>query len=289
MRFAATALLWLFTTAALAATVPMAWLQHNIVDADGYAALAQKVAGDPALQSAVAAELGAKATALIGQQGSTVDPSTVHEIAAAYTAGPSFPAQFAKINRLAHQWVFTRPRTQSDPWVVDLAPMLEDSAFQQMLAEHHLRMPESVNVPLTVTAPKTLQPGKLRPLAIWGPWVSIAAVVLTGVCALLTLAVAWGRGRALAGLGVSALLVGGAGWAGIEIARERVNAALHRTTGDIRRIADVMIGYAESGLHQWLNLTLAAGGVLVALGVLVAIYGTMTCDGSGRSSGGAWL
>ncbi|WP_062538792.1 hypothetical protein, partial [Mycobacterium celatum] len=211
MRFAATALLWLFTTAALAAAVPIAWVQQNLVDADGYAALTQKAADDPALQSAVAAELSANATALISQRGSVVDPSTVHDIATAYTAGPSFPAQFAQASRLAHQWMFTRPRTQSDPWVVDLAPMLADSAFQQMLADYHVRVPTSLNVPLTVTPPKTLQPGKLRPVAIWGPWVSIAMAVLTGICALLTLAVARNRGRALAGLGVSALLVGAAG------------------------------------------------------------------------------
>ncbi|GBE65370.1 hypothetical protein MFM001_18320 [Mycobacterium sp. MFM001] len=289
MRFAATALLWLFTTAALAAAVPMAWVQQNLVDADGYAALAQKAAGDPALQSAVAAELSAKATALISQRGSTADPSTVHQIATAYTAGPSFPPQFAQANRLAHQWMFTRPRAQSDPWVIDLAPMLEDSAFQQMLADYHMRAPTSLNVPVTVTPPKTLRPAKLRPLAIWGPWVSIAAAVLTGISALLTLAVARNRGRALAALGVSALLVGAAGWAGVEIARRRIDAALNHTTGDVRSIAAVMVDHAEAGVHHWLNLTLAAGGVLVALGVLAAVYGTITCDGSGRSSGGAWL
>jgi hypothetical protein len=275
VRFAATALLWLFTTAALAAAVPMAWVQQNIVDADGYAALAQKAAGDPALQSAVAAELSAKTTALISQHGSTVDPSTVHEIATAYTAGAAFPAQFAQANRLAHQWMFTRPRNQSDPWVVELAPMLQDSAFRQMLADYHVPVPASVNVPVTVTASKMVQPGKLRPLAIWGPWVGIAAAVLSGVCALLTLAAARSRGRALASLGVAALLVGAAGWAAIEVARRRIDAALnHTTSGDMRRIADVMVAHAETGLHQWLNLTLAAGGALVVLGVVVAVLGS---------------
>jgi hypothetical protein len=36
-----------------------------------------------------------------------------------------------------------------------------------------------------------------------------------------------------------------------------------------------MIGEAESSLHQWLNLTLAVGGVLVALGVFVALLGSL--------------
>ena len=59
-----------------------------------------------------------------------------------------------------------------------------------------------------------MRPGQLRQLATWGPWVSVGATILTGVFALLTLAAAGSRGKALAALGVSALLVGAAGWAG---------------------------------------------------------------------------
>ena len=36
-----------------------------------------------------------------------------------------------------------------------------------------------------------------------------------------------------------------------------------------------MVGHAIGSLHQWLNLTLAAGGVLVVLGVLAAMLGGM--------------
>ena len=71
----------------------------------------------------------------------------------------------------------------------------------------------------------------------------------------------------MAGLGISALLVGAAGWAAIELARYPINDTLNNTTGGIRGIADVMVGQAESSLHDWLDLTLAAGGVLVMLGV----------------------
>jgi hypothetical protein len=147
--------------------------------------------------------------------------------------------------------------------------------FDRLLIGRHVQVPSTVAVPLTVTTPKILQPGKLRLVATWGQWVSIVAAVLTGICALLTLAVARSRGRALAGLGISALLVGAAGWAAIEIARRRINDALNHTTGDIRRIADIMVREAESSLHQWLDVTLAAGGVLVVLGVLAAVLGSL--------------
>jgi hypothetical protein len=277
VRFAATALLWLLTTVALAVAMPTAWAQNNIIDVDGYAALAEKAASDPALQAAAASELTTKARMLINNGGYRVDSSEVHDVAAAYTAGPDFPRHFADANRLVHSWMFAGAGSHfgDDQWVVNVAPMLNDPVFDQLLVGHHVAVPSTVALPLTVIPPKTLQPGKLRPLATWGPWVSVAAAVLTGICALLTLAAARSRGRALAALGVSALLVGAAGWAAIEVARRRMNDALTHAGGDIRRIADVMVGDAEASLHQWLNLTLAVGGALVVFGVFVAMLGSL--------------
>jgi hypothetical protein len=272
VRFALTALLWLCATVALAVAVPTVWTQTHVVNVDGYTAMAQRAAGDKALQAAVATELATRATVLINKRGHHVDSAEVHGVAAGYTAGPDFPAQFADANRLAHDWMFTGAYAQSggDQWVVDLAGMLKDSAFEQLLTTYHVKVPDTVRVPVTVSTPKVLQPGELRPLATWGQWASIGAVALTGVFALLTFAAARSRGRALAGLGISALLVGAAGWIAIELARHPLNDTLNNTTGGIRGIADVMVGQARSSLHDWLDVTLAAGGALVLLGALVA-------------------
>ncbi len=272
-----TALLWLLTMVALAVAVATMWAQTHVVDADGYAALARKAASDPALQAAVASELATRAMVLINEHGRTVDSSEVHAVAAGYTAGPDFPAQFADANRMVHRWMFTGAdaQNQGDQWVIDLAQMLKDSAFAPMLASFNVRVPPTVRVPVTASTPKVLQPGNLRPVVTWGPWVAGAATALATVGALLTLAAARSRGRALAGLGVAALLVGAAGWAVIEVGRRHINVALNHTAGDIRRIADVMVGQAESSLHQWLNVTMAAGGVLVVFGVLIAVLGSL--------------
>ncbi len=275
MRFALAALLWLCATVALAVAVPTVWTQTHVVDANGYTAMARKAAGDKALQAAVAAELATRATVLINQSNHHVDSANVHAVAAGYTAGPDFPAQFADANRLAHDWMFTGDHTQSegDQWVVDLAGMLKETAFEQTLASYNVKVPETVRVPVTVSTPKVLRPGELRPLATWGRWASIGVVVVTSVFALLTFAAARSRGRALAGLGISALLVGAAGWIAIELARYPLNDTLNNTTGGIRGIADVMVGQAQASLHDWLDVTLAAGGGLVLLGVLVAGLG----------------
>jgi len=273
VRFMLTALLWLLATVALAVALPAAWLQKNAVDLDGYAAFTEQAAGDPALQQAVAGEL----TTQLVRLGYTGDQELLRDVASVYTGGADFPGQFAQANRFAHRWLFSDTMTAGeDPqgrWVVDLAPMLQDSSFNATLERFDISVPETLPVPLTENAPDSIRPGQLRAVAAWGPWVSVGATILAGVFALLALASARSRGKALAALGVSGLFIGAAGWAGLEVGRRYVNEALANTSADVRQIAEALIRHATDSMHQWLNIALAAGGGLVALGVLVALLG----------------
>jgi hypothetical protein len=264
-------LLWLVTTTAVAVAVPAVWLQRNVIDGDGYAALAQRAAADPSLQIAVAAELATRVTALIKENGDDVDPQRVHAVTTTYTSEPQFPRQFAHANRSAHDWLFTGANSsvRQHGWVVDLAPMLRDSVFDQMFSTHGVKLPEKVVV--EVAAPDELRAGGLRPLTTLGRWLCLGALALTGICGLVALIVARRRGRVLAGLGVSLLLVGAGGYAAAEAGHGVVDDALGHTTGHLRQIADVMVAYAQGSLHEWLNLSLAAGGALVVSGIFMTM------------------
>ncbi|OBF68715.1 hypothetical protein A5753_22705 [Mycobacterium sp. 852002-51971_SCH5477799-a] len=280
MRFAATVLLWVITTLALAVAVPAAWVQLHVVDADGYAALAQRAASDPALQSAMASELSSRAITLIAEHGarrSPIEGSEVHEAARAFTAGPGFPPLFAQANRAAHGWLFGDPGADENgnQWAVHVAPMLNDGSIQPLLARHNVVVPAKLTVPLTVSLPNSMRKGRLSRMSSWGPWLSLGVAALCGVGALLTVAAARRRGKALSSLGISALLVGAGGWAGIEVAGRYVNDALNRTTGNVRQVAQVMVEHAEAGLHQWFNATLLAGAAMVVFGVIVAVLGSL--------------
>ncbi|MBI3225738.1 MAG: hypothetical protein HYZ39_11855 [Mycolicibacterium cosmeticum] len=280
MRFLLAALLWLITTALLVVTVPALWAQHTLVSEDGYAALSASAATDPALQQAMASELGAQLVSATGASG--VQGTVLGATVSAYTASSVFPGQFATVNRVAHRWLFTDQVSRSDSsgrWVVDLAPMLADSSIQQTLAGFGVQVPSTLEVPLTEQVSEHLRPGQLRLVGVWGPWASVGVAVLTGVFALLTLMASRARGKAFAALGISALLVGAAGWAGIEIGRRYVDDALNRTPGDVHAIADVMVDHAVGSMHMWLNLTLTVGGGLVIIGVIVALLSGL---GSGR-------
>lgn len=275
MRFLAALMSWLVTTAALAVAVPTVWAQVTVVGESGYAGLATSAAEDPRLQDAMAAELTTQVVSLGTDNGYTLNPELVRQVALSYTRNSGFPGQFAQANRIAHRWMFTGAvpsGNSTDQWLIDVAPMLSDPSFDATLGTFDLQIPPSLTVPITVDSPE-LQPGKLRWLATWGPWAAVATAVVTAMFALLTLAAARSRGKALTALGVSALLVGAAGWAGIEVGRRYVNSALNRTTGDIRTVAEVMVGAAEDSLHLWLNVTLAAGAGLVVLGVIASMLG----------------
>ena len=280
MRLVATALMWLVTTALLAVAVPALWAQQNLVDGAGYAALAQKAAADPELQSAMATEL----TTRVGLLGSGVDSTVVSRIAAAYTASTAFPGQFAAANAFAHRWLFTDTVASSvDPqgrWVIDLAPMLSDTAFSQTLRDYNITVGSAVPMPLTDSAPAELRPGALREIGMWAPWVSMGVAVLAAASALLTIYLARNRGRILAALGISALIVGAAGWAAIEFAQRWVRDALNQTSGNLRTVADVMVATVENSMHQWLNVTLIVGGGLVIVGVIVGLLSSLANAGS---------
>lgn len=274
MRLVATVLLWLLTTVLLAVAVPTMWAERNIVDANGYSSFAASAAKDPQLQQAMAGVLTTEVTRILSEYGDVSDTDLIRGVASAYTTNLAFPGQFALANAVGHRWMFTDSAQQvegTDEWVVDLGPMLADESFRKTLATFDVETPDTLPVPLEVS--ENWRPGQLRQVSTWGPWISVGSTIMTGVFALLTLAAARSRGRALAALGVSALIVGAAGWTGLEVARRYVNDALNRMAGDIRQVADVMVNHAEDSLHHWLNLTLAAGGVLVVFGVLVSMLG----------------
>lgn len=272
IRSMAAGVLWLLTTALLAVALPAMWAQQNLLSGSGYAALAHRAAGDPQLQAAMATEL----TTQVGRLSSAADATMVSDIAKAYTASASFPAQFAAANTFAHRWLFTDSvQAGVDPqgrWVIDLAPMLSDTAFAQTLRDYDITLATSVPIALTDNAPAYLRPGSLREFTVWGPWVSWSLAALTAATALLLLYTADRRGKALAALGVSALTVGAAGWAAMEVGRRYLQTALDDgTSGTVRRVADVMVTTAQDSMHQWLNVTLIVGGGLVLVGVIVSL------------------
>ena len=131
MRFVAALLFWLVTTAALAVAVPAAWAQQNVVDADGYAALAA---------------LGGQGSAAAGCDGLRADHADedADRRAAGTTSTPTWCAAGRRVHREpgvsrpvravptesrtagCSPTPSPRPAVRDGRWVIDLAPMLAD-------------------------------------------------------------------------------------------------------------------------------------------------------------------
>lgn len=168
MRFLFAVLLWLLTTAALALTVTAAWTQSRIVDENGYVALTAPAADDPRVQRAIAGELTTQIVSLGKKQGSRVNETQVAELTATYTGGPQFRADFASVNRMAHQWLFTNSnsaqRDSQGSWQIDVAPMIKSLVPQGL----SIKAPETLKVSVTDDNLAGLTPGRLVPVARFG-------------------------------------------------------------------------------------------------------------------------
>lgn len=285
MRFIATALVWIVATILVAVAVPAMWVQQNLVSQSGYAALAERAAKDPAVQSAMADEL----TAQVGRFGTDVDGTFVRGIAGTYTASSVFPGQFAQANVFAHRWLFTNTVASGfdvqGRWVIDLAPMLSDPAFAQTLRDYRVLIPAQVPIPLTENAPAMLRPGALSLYGRWAPVLAWGVAILAAGAAVLVLLVARGRGKALVALGVSGLVVGAAGWVGVEYGQRHLARTLEGTSGSVRTVIDGLVAAAQNSLHQWLNITIVVGGGLVIVGVIVSLLaGVVSASGAGKKT-----
>ncbi len=101
-----------------------------------------------------------------------------------------------------------------------------------------------------------------------------AAVVAGLFFALLTL-FSWPAvgGKMLVGARRVGSAGGGFRLGGNRIRPPALDAVLNNSSGDIRRIAEVMVSTAQDSMHQWLNITLivGGGGLVIIGGVIVSL------------------
>ena len=130
----------------------------------------------------MAAELTTQITAWPADNGYDLNADLVRGVAVAYTANAGFPGQFAagqphRAPLDVHR--FDSARDGSDGrWLIDLAPMLNDTSFKQTLGNLNLEVPQTLTVPITVPEQRDCGPASCGSLATWGPWVSVGATIL---------------------------------------------------------------------------------------------------------------
>lgn len=249
-----------------------AWAAYDLADTGRYVSTMAPLAGDPAVQGAVADTVGAQVMDEVGDRPevrpmrSAVGPY-VHDAVRSFTRTETFRAAWDAANRALHDAVLHALHDDREHAVrVDLAPVT--AQVKQRLTDQHL--PLAARIPVEHTAVDVLPAQDLdrlrkgfHVLEVAGFWLPLAAVVF----AVAGLAAAARRRRALTATGLGIAL----GGACLAVA---VSVGRRLTLDDLPESAHRP---AAGAVYDALTTTLReASWLLVTLGLAVALTTWLT-------------
>lgn len=216
MRTVGAALLVLIALVLAGVALPGAWIERNLVQADGFVELAGPLGADPGFQTQLTDALATEATAaaeLPPAIAGIIEP-LIADAAASVAALPGYPAAWDDTLRRSHELSFPTDVNLSSgvespqPVRLDLTPVVS-LALQEVGSGIGLEVPEPAETLIEIgPAEQQASLGQLAAVSGLWPFLLIAA----GISALLALVVARRRGTTLALLGVGTAVLGGLYW-----------------------------------------------------------------------------
>jgi hypothetical protein len=259
-----------------AIAVPAIWVDRNIVQEDGFAALAAPLGKDPTFQK----RLATAAVASIDTAGTIPGPLSelvrpvLESAAASLTGLPGYPAAWEETLRKSHRLNFAAPGTlppdadSATSVTLDVAPLVA-LVTKQVSAK--------AGVPLEAPAQTLVNIGQsnqrqlIERVAAYAP-VGYSLAIGAGIAFLLALLVARRRWKVLAGIGIGALALAGlwnlaSSWAS--------DAAVGTASGN--EVADLFkrefVAASTAGFGSWILAAAITGGALLAAGLVARIIG----------------
>lgn len=259
-----------------AVAVPAIWVDRNVVQEDGFVALAAPLGKDPAFQKGLATaavgSIDAGAT-LPGPVAQLVRP-VLESAAASLTGLPEYPAAWEETLRKSHRLNFVDPATlppeadSATTLTLDVAPLV-------VLATQQIS--DKVGVPLEAPKQTLINIGQssqrqlIERVSAYSP-VGYSLAFGSGVAFLLALVTARRRWKVLAviglgGLGLAGLWTLASGWASDAVT----------STASGNEMADLFkrefVAAAAGGFASWILATSVAGAILLAAGLLIRVIG----------------
>lgn len=263
IRTLASAVLWLVAVAALAVTVPVAWVADNVADEDGYVAFTAPFAADPELQDALSAgiadELVERARLPIGQD---VFRGLVETTFGQLLERPGFQAAWEETQRRSHRATFDDTAATEDRLVLDLAPLLE--VIGDAVAEN---TPITLDLPDRLVVPVSQEPqAELVDGVRDAPDSTRLGIAVAVLAALGSLLVARRRSTALGWLGLGAAAVGGALMVVTSRGVPEVLARRPAATELATTMRDLLVARATASFDEWLLVVVVVGAVVALVG-----------------------
>ncbi|WP_426996474.1 hypothetical protein [Pseudarthrobacter sp. N5] len=252
--------------------VPAIWVDRNIVQEDGFVALAAPLGNDAVFhQRLAAAAVGSLGAGRQMPEALTDLVRPVLESASeSLTTLPGYPAAWEETLRRSHGLSFADPRTlspevdASTSLTLDVAPLVSLLAQQiSGVVGFPIEAPDRTLINIGQSNQRQL----IEQVSAYAPMGYILALG-SGVAFVLALVAARRREYVLAAAGFGGLILAGCWALGQRMAGDAVASS---ASGN--EVADIFkrefVAAAQEGFGGWIVASLAAGGILLVLAVLL--------------------
>ncbi|WP_051477110.1 hypothetical protein [Arthrobacter sp. Br18] len=268
MRTLASAVFALLALVLTAGALSAVWVEENLVQEQGFVALAAPLGDDPRFQAALSDSLAAEVVGSAGLPGRITDviEPVIADAASSVTGSAAYPSAWNETLRISHAVTFAGvPAGTGDAapaaLSLDLGPvarLVADTAASSL----------GIDVPVpsdtTVDIGSFERGGLVRIVAdAAGNWPLIAGAA--GICALLAVLIARRRGTTIALLGCGVALIGLAGWFAASLVPGAAVAAAGQN-GVAQVFAEGLAGRVALDLAESSLPVLVAGGIAVVIG-----------------------
>jgi hypothetical protein len=265
-----------------AVAIPAIWADRNIVQEDGFVALAAPLGHDAGFQQRLTAatvgtiDTGAVPDALAGLVGPVLEAA-----AGSLTGLPGYPAAWEETLRKSHRLSFADPASSlpeadsSSALTLDVAPLVALATGE---------ISRATGLPLdapTQTLIKVGQAGQRQLIAGLTAYAPLGYPLAVGACIAFALALVAARRKwtVIFCMGVGALALAGLWTLGSTMARD---AVLRTASGN--GVADMFknefVAAASGSFASWVTGALIAGGALLVAGLVIRV----ASPGRGRPS-----
>ncbi len=259
-----------------AVAVPAIWVDRNIVQEDGFAALAGPLGKDPVFQRRLATAAVSSLSSGDRIPGALTDLARpiLEAAAQSLTGMPGYPDAWAETLRRSHRLTFADPATlpaEADgatSLTMDVAPL---AALVAKQVSDATKLPLSAPDQVLIHIGQSNQRQAIERAAAYAP-MGYAVAVGAGIAFLLALVAARRRWSVVAGTGAGVLVLAGA-W---KLASDAAGGALTGTSSG-NEVADTFklefLAASAGSFGQWILTAAVAGGVLLASGLVLRAVG----------------
>lgn len=258
-----------------AVAVPATWVDRNIVREDGFVAFTAPLGKDPVFQQRLAAAaVGSLGAEQIPEALSGLVTPILDSAARSLTTMPGYPDAWTETLRKSHRLNIADPTTApaeadgASTLTLDLAPLVALVA-KQVADATTLPLEAPDQLLITIGQPEHRQ--LLDRVSAFAP-MGYAAAAGALIAFALAFVAARRRWTVLAGIGLGALVLAGA-WT---LAADAAGGAATRTNSG-NEVAEIFknefVSAASSSFGEWTLMAAVAGGVLLAVGLLLRVVG----------------